>query len=187
MYLQVLLLGIALLISSCSSNQKGKPKSSSLDDIPFEQLQTVRILPSFVSDKIDPKELYQTVLEQFAKIGIIHTPDDTSLQKLLVAQEKPFAILLINVREIATSDEEKVFPIMSISCRMDEKTTLSINQKEWMSTVWEKTEYIEILPDPNVNTAMIKQKLSSLAQEFFDRYYAVNPKSTKPEFYISGR
>ncbi len=188
MRLGISLLSLILLLCSCTSSAQKKEKSfaelNQLENIPFEQLKTVRVMPSFVSDKVDQKLLRQTIIDKFGTIGVVHTPDDTSLEKVLDAQKKPFAILTMDVKEITTSDYEKTFPIISLSCRMYEEAELVLNKQQSMSNVWEKTRYIELLPDQKATTEAISVEIDKLLQEFSDSYYKVNSKSQKLEFYI---
>jgi hypothetical protein len=179
---------LILLLCSCSSSIQKKEKSfaelNQLENIPFEKLKTVRVIPSFVSDKVDQKLLRQAIIDKFGTIGIVHTPDDTSLEKVLDAQKKPFALLTLEVKEITTSDYEKTFPIISLSCRMYEETELVLNKQQSMSNVWEKTRYIEILSDQKATTNTVNAEIDKLLQEFSDSYYQVNSKSLKPAFYF---
>ncbi len=188
MRLSVMAVSLVLVMSSCSpSNRKGAKSLAILNEtenVAFEQLQTVRVMPSFISDKVDQNELRQTVLEEFGKIGVVHTPEDTSIEEMLDAQKKPFAILTLDVKEIATSDFKKIFPVISLSCRIYEEGVLALNNKQFMGNVWEKIYYVEVQPDQVALTQEIREEIVKFVREFSDNYYKVNSKSVKPEFYI---
>ncbi len=188
MRLDILAFFFILLLCSCTSSTQKKEKSftelNQLENIPFEQLKTVRVMLSFVSDKVDQKLIRQAIIDKFGAIGVVHTPDDTSLERVLDAQKKPFALLTLEVKEITTSDYEKTFPIISLSCKMYEEAELVLNKQQSMNNVWEKTHYIEILSDLKATTEAISAESGKLLQEFSDHYYQVNSKSLKPEFYI---
>lgn len=188
MRLSVAALSLMLVMSSCSSsNQKGVKSPAIMNEtenVAFEQLQTVRIMLSFISDRLDQKQLRQTVLEEFGKMGVVHTPEDTSLENVITAQKMPFAMITIDAKEIANSDFKKIFPVICLSCKMYEEGVLALNNKQCMGNVWEKVYYVEMQPDQLVLTQEIKVDIAKLVKEFSDSYYKVNPKSVKPDFYI---
>lgn len=188
MRLSLFILSISFLAASCSSSDKQKAKatalSNELENIPFEKLHTVRVLLTIVSNKIDDKAVRQVVLEEFEKIGVVHTPEDTSLEKLMTAQAKPYAILALDIKEIESSNDEKTLPVISFSCKMYEESELMINQKKWMGNVWEKNKYVEISPNQNETAKKIIREIENVVIEFSKNYYVSNPKTIKPEFYI---
>lgn len=159
-------------------------ETQQIQDLQIEQLKTVRVMLSFISDKVDQKLVRQAIIDKFGAIGVVHTPDDVSLERVLDAQKKPFALLTLEVKTITTSDYEKTFPIISVSCKMYEEAELVLNKQISMSNVWEKIHYIEMLSDPKATTEAVSAESGKLLQEFSDHYYQINSKSLKPEFYI---
>lgn len=179
---------LALLLYSCSSTTQKKERLltelNQFENIPFEQLKVVRVMLSFVSNKVDQKELRRIIIEQFSKIGIVHTPDDTPSEKVVDVQKKPFALLTLEIKEITTSDYKKTCPIISLTCRMYEEVELVLNKKQSMSNVWEKIQYVELFSDQKATTEAVIAEIKKVAYEFSDSYYKVNSKSVKPEFYV---
>lgn len=171
MRLVITSLSLILLLSSCTSSSQKKEKS-------------FRVMLSFISDKVDQKLLRQAIIDKFGEIGVVHTPDHTSLEKMLAAQEQPFAVLTVDLREITTSDYKKTFPIISLSCRMYEEVELMLNKQQTMGNIWERLSYIEILSDQKSTTNAVDAEFDKLLQEFSDSYYQINSKLQKPQFYI---
>ena len=183
-----LVFSIAILLSSCSSSKEKhsmEKQLNQLTNIPLENLLIIRILPGFASDQFDKDLLWQTLVQECKKIGEVHTPADTSLEKLVEEQKKPFAILTLNINEVETVNSDDRFPLINIQFRVHEKTQLNINQKEWMSVVWEKTKYVKTASEKETNTESISQVVKHLIDTFSADYYSVNQTTTKPTFYIS--
>lgn len=185
MYLVCFSFCLILTLCCCTSIPHKKRSIVTLENIPFEQLKTVRVIISCVSNKIDQKVIEQAIIDKFGAIGAVYTPDDTPLEQVVDAQKKPFALLILEIKEITTSDHEKTFPIISLSCRMYEVAELLLNKQQSMSNVWEKIHYIEMHSDQNITTEVINAEMDKLLQKFSDSYYDVNAKSQKPTFYIS--
>jgi len=179
-------LSILFLLTACSSTKEKKsPTPVNLENTPFENLLTIRVLFSVVLDEINQQQLRQTAIKEFANIGEVHTPEDTTIEKLLNAQKKPFAILIVEIKEIETASDEKTLPVIALSCKMYELSELAINNREWMSIVWEKIRYVEIVSDQKATTQKINLEFKSLIDEFSALYTQVNSKQSRPSFYVS--
>ena len=180
---------IIFLMTSCSSLDKKKPGTAETitndwENAPFQGLQTIRVMLSIVTTKVDQEKIRGSLLNEFKKIGEVHTPTDASIEKLLEAQSKPFAILTFDVKEIEISNPLKRMPLLSISARMYEEGTLAINNKDVMSNVWEVVKYIEISSEENTTSLDVIQMMKILLDEFSDKYQKSNLQNAKPVFYI---
>jgi hypothetical protein len=188
MFLRItLLLTFSLLLNCCSSQNEESAANAwnRIENIPFENLRTIRVMTAFITDKVDKEQLNRILIQEFGKIGEVHLSSDTPLEKLEEAQAKPFAVLAVRVIEIGTPEYDKTFPIISLECQMLEETKILLNKEKWMSNVWEKIKYIEILQDKEATTRKVSQEIGNLADEFSKNYYKANSAEHKPVFFIS--
>lgn len=168
------------LIVSCSSPNQKKDAQTILDKMenaPFEELRTVRVMLNIVTDKIDPALFKSAVIDVLSTVGGIHISKDTSMAELLKAQEKPFALLLLKIEEIECPMGKFT---VHFSCKMFELTKLVLNGQEWMSNVWEMDQYIDLSSHQELT-----DQINAMAQIFSAKYYTVNPSTVRPEFYIN--
>ena len=190
MRLNLVLLSMVILMASCSSIDKKKPSTqestlNDFDNVPFQKLQTVRVMLSFASKQVDQEKSREAVINELKKFGNVHTPTDTSIDKLLEAQAKPFAVLALDVKELETSTDEKRLPILCISSRMYEEGKLALNNKDVMSNVWERIKYIEISPEKNKTSLEVIATIKALLNEFSEKYQNANLEKIKPDFYVA--
>jgi hypothetical protein len=181
------ILSFMLLLTACSSSKKKEvTAAAALNDFesaPFEGLQTVRVLLTVVSKSVDQNVLRKTIVEEFEKIGKVYTPEDTSLEKLEQVQNGSFAIVSLNIKNIATSNFEKVFPVLAIDCVMSEEAELSLNNKKSMCDVWKSIRYIEV-DNTNVTTREAVKEIKNLISEFAKSYSKANPQKAGLEIYV---
>ena len=71
----------------------------------------------------------------------------TSLEELLKAEKCGFSIVILQIGEIASSNDETYFPVISTRMQLCVKTLLDANKEDWMSNVWERIAYSRLLLD----------------------------------------
>lgn len=165
------------ILTSCSSNQKIPTQH---ERIPFENLQMIRVIPNFIVSELQQKELWKLLEQELQQIGPVHTPQDTSLDRLAQEEKKPFSILIIHIGQIASIQNDTLLPVICVETKLLEKTTLDINQHEWMSTVWETTSYVE-MTTPEETLRNLSFALQAMTQELAKHCN----KAASPVFYLS--
>ncbi len=168
MHWSILVISTFLLTLACSSPKK-EQSFAELENVPFEKLHAVRVMPFFIAKTVDQNANMESIKTEFGKFGEVHTPADTNIDQLTNALEKPFALLTIYVNEVGN--------LLSVEFRLFEEGRLKINDKDSMGNVWEKIIY--------TSPEQISEEISKIIGEFSQNYSQANPDGAKPSFYIS--
>jgi hypothetical protein len=172
------LVSIAFVAGACSATQKEKLKPDGWTAIPFDNLRTVRVMTTLIVPEIQESDLTEKILEEFEKIGQVHTPTNTSVETLEKALSTPFGFLMLEVAQVRIGTGK--LPFLHLSLKMCEMGTLDLNQHKWMGIVWEKERNCGI----DASTQEIAQEINVMLQAFAEEFYRVNPETIRLNFYI---
>jgi hypothetical protein len=171
-----------LLLCSCSTSEQ--QTSSDWKNIPFEGLNVVQIMTGFIPPFVDEGTVRETLIKEFGKIGVVHTPVDTPIEEVIKAEKKPFALVVIRIGEVDVPDLRTGCSVLKVACAMYEESHLKINDKEWMANVWEKTAYIPISDDVSGSTDKVVSIIQSMTDEFRSMYLSANQDQTGISFFL---